>query len=147
MTHVTCRLTAKNRDQLRDPTLGDPVWASFLPIRTVTEMDTKPDRSKEKFSAITVNQNVILSCILNWANVARLLNSSLNIYRNLCKRLKTRINFGRLNITNIVNFRIYAFDMRKRAGKQVTWCNAARLTKWVRSRDLFVCVICRKPEI
>jgi len=35
MTHVTCRLTAKNRDQLRNPTLGRvvteyegqwPVW-------------------------------------------------------------------------------------------------------------------------
>ena len=29
MTHVTCRLTAKNRDQLRIPTLGNRVWASF----------------------------------------------------------------------------------------------------------------------
>ena len=30
MTHVTCRLTAKNRDQLRNPTLGNAVWATFL---------------------------------------------------------------------------------------------------------------------
>ena len=30
MTHVTCRLTAKNRDQLRNFTLGNRVWASFL---------------------------------------------------------------------------------------------------------------------
>jgi len=29
MTHVTCRLTANNRDQLRDPTLGNRVWATF----------------------------------------------------------------------------------------------------------------------
>ena len=29
MTHVTCRLTAKNRDQLRNPTLGNREWASF----------------------------------------------------------------------------------------------------------------------
>ena len=29
MTHVTCRLTAKNRDQLRNPTLGNRVWAVF----------------------------------------------------------------------------------------------------------------------
>jgi len=29
MTHVTCRLTAKDRDQLRNPTLGNRVWASF----------------------------------------------------------------------------------------------------------------------
>jgi len=33
MTHVTCRLTAKNRDQLRNPTLGNRVWATFtLPV-------------------------------------------------------------------------------------------------------------------
>ena len=30
MTHVTCRLTAKNRDQLRNPTLGNRVLATFL---------------------------------------------------------------------------------------------------------------------
>jgi len=28
-TGVTCRLTAKNRDQLRNPTLGNRVWATF----------------------------------------------------------------------------------------------------------------------
>jgi len=30
MTHVTCRLTAKNRDQLRKPTLGNRAWANFF---------------------------------------------------------------------------------------------------------------------
>jgi len=29
MTHITCRLTAKNRDQLRNPTLCNRVWATF----------------------------------------------------------------------------------------------------------------------
>ena len=29
MIHVTCRLTAKNRDQLRNPTLGNWIWATF----------------------------------------------------------------------------------------------------------------------
>jgi len=29
MTHVTCRLTGKNLDQLRNPTLGSRVWATF----------------------------------------------------------------------------------------------------------------------
>ena len=29
MTHVTCRLTAKNGYQLRNPTLGNRVWATF----------------------------------------------------------------------------------------------------------------------
>ena len=30
MTHITCRLTAKNRNQLLNPTLGDRVWATFF---------------------------------------------------------------------------------------------------------------------
>ena len=29
MTHITCRLTVKNRDQLWNPTLGNRVWATF----------------------------------------------------------------------------------------------------------------------
>jgi len=29
MTHITFRLTAKNRDQLRNPTLGSRVWATL----------------------------------------------------------------------------------------------------------------------
>ena len=29
MTHVTCRLTAKNQDQLRNPTLCSRVWLPF----------------------------------------------------------------------------------------------------------------------
>jgi len=29
MTHVTCRLTANNRDQLWNPALGNRVWATF----------------------------------------------------------------------------------------------------------------------
>jgi len=29
MTHVTCRLTAKNRDDLRNTMLGNRVWATF----------------------------------------------------------------------------------------------------------------------
>ena len=28
-THVTCRLTAMNRDQLQNPTLGNQAWATF----------------------------------------------------------------------------------------------------------------------
>ena len=29
MTHVNCRLTAKNQDQLQNATLSNRVWASF----------------------------------------------------------------------------------------------------------------------
>jgi len=33
MTHVTCRLTGKNRDQLWNPTFGNRVWATFTFLR------------------------------------------------------------------------------------------------------------------
>ena len=32
MTHVNCRLTAENRDQLRNPTLGNRVWAARVQV-------------------------------------------------------------------------------------------------------------------
>jgi len=38
MTHVTCKLTAKNRDQLRNPTLGNRLWAAFLIIGDVSDV-------------------------------------------------------------------------------------------------------------
>jgi len=43
MTYVTCRLTAKNRDQLRNPTVGNRVnrvWATFFSVcRHVARLD------------------------------------------------------------------------------------------------------------
>ena len=33
MTHITCRLTAKNRDQLQNPTLSTQVWANCTFLR------------------------------------------------------------------------------------------------------------------
>jgi len=38
MTHVTCRLTAKNRDQLQNPMLGNRVWATFTFFRVIYEI-------------------------------------------------------------------------------------------------------------
>jgi len=35
MTHATCRLTAKNRDQLRNPRLVNRVWATFTFCKNV----------------------------------------------------------------------------------------------------------------
>jgi len=39
MTHVTCSLTAKDRDQLRNPTLGKQVWATFCYTAAYTQSD------------------------------------------------------------------------------------------------------------
>jgi len=40
MTRVTCRLTAKNRDQLGNPTLGNREWATF------TFYQVRPERTR-----------------------------------------------------------------------------------------------------
>ena len=46
MTHVTCRLTAKNRDQLRIPALGNRVWAtSFYLQQRLSVAGTSVQRS------------------------------------------------------------------------------------------------------
>jgi len=41
MTHVTCMLTAKNRDQLRNPTLGNRVWATFFALLLIGANNTQ----------------------------------------------------------------------------------------------------------
>jgi len=41
MTHVSCRLTAKNRDQLWNPTLGNRVWATFTFVEFGIEFQKK----------------------------------------------------------------------------------------------------------
>jgi len=42
MTYITCWLTAKNRDQLRNPTLGNRVWTTFTFFLTVDYTDLLP---------------------------------------------------------------------------------------------------------
>jgi len=42
MTHVTCRLTAKNRDQLRNPTLCNQVWAINICLQALTKDISTP---------------------------------------------------------------------------------------------------------
>jgi len=42
MTHVTCRLTAKNRDQLRNPTLGNQGWSTFFIVSRTTTVARAP---------------------------------------------------------------------------------------------------------
>ena len=44
MTHVTCTLTAKNWDQLQNPTLGNQVWATFLYLLYVKITSVQIDR-------------------------------------------------------------------------------------------------------
>ena len=41
MTHITCRLTAKKRDQLRNPTLCNRVWATFNFLMCIQSSEIK----------------------------------------------------------------------------------------------------------
>jgi len=48
MTHITCRLTAKNRDRLRNSTFGNRVWATFLPFTYIyTDLSSAKNRENE----------------------------------------------------------------------------------------------------
>jgi len=54
MTHVTCRLTAKNWDQLRNPTLGNRVWAAFLHADSRERRLIRPTPSQGHRSSVNV---------------------------------------------------------------------------------------------
>jgi len=59
MTHVNCRLTANNRDQLRNPTLGNRVWTTFTFLMQDTQYSA-PGRTAQY-----CNERVCLSvCLL-----------------------------------------------------------------------------------
>ena len=91
MTHVTCRLTAKNRDQLRNPTLGNRVWATFdLLLHTCTHL-------LKKLAYFAQVQRVARA-------VVEYINSQLKVYKNSCAtlRLEAVLNAGVTNRTTAV---------------------------------------------
>ena len=60
MTHATCKLTAKNRDQLRNPTLGNRVWATFTFLMYIDA--AKSSRSGAYSSAATGSIMLVFLC-------------------------------------------------------------------------------------
>ena len=66
MTHVTGRLTAKYRDQLRNPTVGNRVWANFsvhIARTRVRELqcELSPTRARNyasQFAAVPVANHI-----------------------------------------------------------------------------------------
>jgi len=71
MIHVTCRLTDKNRDQLRNPTLGNRVLATF----TFLNIFYKPFTGKTmywKTETGLYRSSVVLNCIRNKVKSAEL---------------------------------------------------------------------------
>ena len=76
MTHVTCRLTAKNRDQLQNPTLGNRVWATFTFLTsfynccsTQSETVVWPSaNSTDQTKTVTLQQ---VQSVLRWVTTCR----------------------------------------------------------------------------
>ena len=67
MTHVTCRQAAKNRDKLRNPTLGNRVWATFTVFNPKSKPNTKCYQGKDRCSGADVRwgakvQSLSLHC-------------------------------------------------------------------------------------
>ena len=60
MTHVTSRLTAKIRDQLRNPTLGNRVWATFFTITC-----TATHRATQQLSLATTISRIAQHICMN----------------------------------------------------------------------------------
>ena len=70
MTHATCRLTAKNLDQLRNPTLGNRVWATFTFIVSLVRLvncyyvEYHALKSRECHVASGDNFSMFLVCLM-----------------------------------------------------------------------------------
>jgi len=47
MTRVTCRLTAQNRDQVRNPPLGNRVWANFTILIHNSSLNTSTHSARK----------------------------------------------------------------------------------------------------
>ena len=59
MTHVICRLTAKNRDQLRNRTLGNRVYRLSLPFSTKVQKSTVQYKREDWSSASVLNHTIV----------------------------------------------------------------------------------------
>ena len=71
MTHVTRRLTAKNRDQLRNPTLGNRVWTTFtffLMVQRTVKKQNGWIRFCLLISAAVLLRDLSMSCVLGLIN-------------------------------------------------------------------------------
>jgi len=74
MTHVTCRLTAKVRDQLRNPTLGNRVWAEAAAVYTeyaksiVDSDDHDLSKRRHDTSVVGVSGSVVVRVAVNKHN-------------------------------------------------------------------------------
>jgi len=65
MTHVIRRLTAKKRDQLRNPTLGNRVWAAFTFISGMSQSGGSSDAAF-RWQYCSNLFHCVVHCVLMW---------------------------------------------------------------------------------
>jgi len=73
MADVTCRLTAKNQDQLRNPMLGNRVWATFTFFTLIVSIFVVQIATKTKISwpssALTHISSLFATVICSVVNI------------------------------------------------------------------------------
>ena len=86
MPHVTCRLTVKNWDQLRNPMLGNRVWATFTfftPLHAAVQgvtlllLGATGCQSCLLFTTFKCQQVVVVACAIGLFDLLHLLRSHL----------------------------------------------------------------------
>ena len=139
MTHVTCRLTAKNRDQLRNPTLGpNRVWATFSYVRfyhctvyfhwlhvrllrVIFNINQSINQSIKTLSLRTLNQKRRRQCVFNQN---RKYGSSRGGFRGWVERWKEGEKEEKEELKETTKGKV-----KKRGGKGESLCALERRTR------------------
>ena len=114
MTRITCRLTAKNPDQLRNPTLGNRVWATF----TFTFLSMVVARSS--------SGSVAIRCVLSVLSMTSYL-GHVEACRYCCSEWRHCVVVGRLTPSLHQNYRSPSC---KKCGGGVCWYVTYILWPW-----------------
>ena len=86
MTHVTCRLTAKNRDQLRNPTFCNRVWATFTFLPTRKGVYPRSDQT-ESSTGLGAESDMYDCFVTEWKAICRVrlsVHSSVSKIKLIC---------------------------------------------------------------
>ena len=123
MTHVTCRLTAKNRDQLRNPTLGNRVW-----LRLPFYLLDKCIRTNVKYFQDYVYQ-ILLKLVLrpSYTKIMRM-------WRFIFLR---RLTF---DLSQLITLSIH---LRGSVSQRIAWVHPRQL---IPANDMVVCVLQQEEE-
>ena len=128
MIYVTCRLTAKNRDQLRDPTVGNRVWASF------TFTFSTSDHARTHDTALTASSTFAFNRLYLFSFVCYFIEFTLYVSM-FSSYLVLAIAFWNWLLNWYVNL-CYCLELDLYMGWQ--WCNLFRICQLVFSAILWV---------